>query len=472
VTVRAVVLASETDFDGWRRAARRLAAAGVPPGGVAWTVGVHDLLGFDEALPAGAGQSLAVPAAFITLASTVVLHRDPERFALLYTLLWRLRAERGLLDVAIDPLVARLEGMAKAIRRDIHKMHAFVRFREVRDGQGIHHVAWFEPDHYIVAAAAPFFQRRFAAMRWSILTPEQSAHWNGIDLAIGAGAPQPPAQADGAEDLWLTYYASIFNPARLKVAAMRAEMPRKYWKNLPEAALIQPLVAAASARSSAMIDAPPPLPNARPQRQEQAISRHEVTESARSLDALRREAAECRACPLWKPATQTVFGEGPEDARIVLVGEQPGDREDLAGKPFVGPAGELLDRALVEAGIDRRTVYVTNAVKHFKFTPRGKRRLHQRPNAGEIQACKFWLSHELDLVRPRLVVALGATALHSLAGKAMPIGRNRGKVVTLGSVNVLPTVHPSYLLRLPDADARDAEYARFVADLRMAGRLA
>ena len=468
--MHAVRLASETDFDGWRRAARGLAVTGVPPDRIVWTVGAPDLLGLDQVPTAKASGTLAVPAAFVALASTAILHSDPERFALLYTLLWRLRAERALLDVSIDPLVARIERMAKAIRRDIHKMHAFVRFREIQDGQTSHHVAWFEPDHHIVAAAAPFFQRRFASMRWSILTPEQSAHWDGIDLTIGAGAPEPPAQADGSEDLWLTYYASIFNPARLKVAAMRAEMPRKYWKNLPEAVLIQPLIATASARSHAMIEAAPPLPNARPQRQERAMTGPDTTEPAHTLAALRREAAACRACPLWKPATQTVFGEGPQDARIVLVGEQPGDNEDLAGKPFIGPAGELLDRALKEAGIDRGKVYVTNAVKHFKFTLRGKRRLHQRPNGGEIQACRFWLSSELELIRPRLVVALGATALHSLAGKALPIGTNRGKVVTLGGMDVLPTVHPSYLLRLPDPEARAAEYIRFVADLRMAAR--
>lgn len=466
--MHAVQLDSETDFDGWRRAARAAANAGVRPEEIVWTVGAPDLLTGDQTPLSTAKSVHTVPPAFIALASTVVLHRHPERFALLYALLWRLRGERGLLSLSVDPLVARIEGMAKAIRRDIHKMHAFVRFREVRDGKGSHHVAWFEPDHHIVAAAAPFFQRRFAAMRWSILTPEQSAHWNGIDLVIGAGAPKPPIQAEGADDPWLTYYASIFNPARLKVAAMRAEMPRKYWKNLPEAALIQPLIATASARSHAMLDAAPLPANANPQRQERRMNSSATPKPADRLAALRREAAECRACPLWEPATQTVFGEGPVDASIVVVGEQPGDREDLAGKPFIGPAGELLDRALAEAGIDRRKRYVTNAVKHFKFTPRGKRRLHQRPNGGEIQSCKFWLSNELETIRPRLVVALGATALHSLAGRAMPIGQSRGKIMGLGGVDVLATVHPSYLLRLPDPETREAEYARFVADLRLA----
>ncbi len=188
---------------------------------------------------------------------------------------------------------------------------------------------------------------------------------------------------------------------------------------------------------------------------------------AGTIAALRADAADCKACPLWKPATQTVFGEGPDDAEIVMVGEQPGDKEDMAGKPFVGPAGALLDRALDEADVDRAKVYVTNAVKHFKFTQRGKRRLHQRPNGGEIKACRFWLSGELNALRPRLVVALGATALRSLAGKALPIGRHRGRILDLGGTKVLPTVHPSYLLRIPDEDARARAYRHFVADLKL-----
>lgn len=186
-----------------------------------------------------------------------------------------------------------------------------------------------------------------------------------------------------------------------------------------------------------------------------------------TIAGLRADAAHCKACPLWKPATQTVFGEGPETAEIVMVGEQPGDKEDLAGKPFVGPAGALLDRALEAAGVDRRKVYVTNAVKHFKFAQRGKRRLHQKPNGGEIEACRFWLASELAVLKPRLVVALGATALQSLAGKAMPVGKNRGRIMELGGVAVLPTVHPSYLLRVPDEDAKIREYNHFVADLKL-----
>ena len=190
----------------------------------------------------------------------------------------------------------------------------------------------------------------------------------------------------------------------------------------------------------------------------------------RELQATRREAADCRACPLWKPATQTVFGEGPARARIMLVGEQPGDQEDIAGRPFVGPAGKLLDRALEEAGIDRRLVDVTNAVKHFKFELRGKRRLHKKPADAEIAACLQWLQRELELIAPELVIALGASASRALFGRAMPIEKNRGKVIDYAPHGVIMiTVHPSFLLRVPPED-RAREYARFVNDLLVAAR--
>ena len=194
--------------------------------------------------------------------------------------------------------------------------------------------------------------------------------------------------------------------------------------------------------------------------------------SVSNLKTLRSEAADCRACPFWKDATQTVFGEGPQTAQMMLVGEQPGDKEDLAGKPFVGPAGQMLDRALEEAGIDRKKVYVTNAVKHFKFVPRGKIRLHQKPTTPEIKACRPWYERELAAIKPDLVVAMGATAAQSVFGKITPINKNRGRPIDLDDgIKALVTVHPSYLLRLPDADAKAREYQRFVDDLRIAANL-
>lgn len=443
--MRTVTLDQPDDFDTWRDAARALVLAHVPPADVIWQVGASDdLFASDDPLPVAA-TPLSVPRGFVELARTIACHSDPERFALLYAALWRLQSERGLIADHADPLMRRLDELAKAVRRDMHKMRAFVRFREV-DGR---YVAWFEPDHHIVRINAGFFVRRFAAMHWSILTPELSIHWDGEALSEGPGAQRGDApDGDPVEAVWKAYYASIFNPARVKVGAMTKEMPKKYWKNMPETALIPGLIATARWRETAMVD------------------REEVTGSvALGWDALREEAMSCSRCPLWKPATQTVFGEGPIDAPLMFVGEQPGDLEDLAGRPFVGPAGQVFDQALEQAGIDRASIYVTNAVKHFKFEQRGKRRLHARPNAGEIEACRWWVDQERAIVRPRLIVALGATAVRSIFGKSMAIGEARGRAMPLpdGS-ECWVTIHPSYLLRITDDEAAD-ERTRFVADL-------
>jgi DNA polymerase len=249
---------------------------------------------------------------------------------------------------------------------------------------------------------------------------------------------------------------------------MQAHMPRKYWRNLPEAELIAPLIAAAPTATQQMIDHAPTIPKLRapkthllPQRQ---------ARDGGGLAATRDAACRCTACPLYAHATQTVFGEGPEHAEIMFVGEQPGDQEDLAGRPFVGPAGQLFDRALGEAGIERAGVYVTNAVKHFKFEPRGKRRIHKTPAQQEIEACRPWLEREIALVQPKLIVALGGTAANALLGKPTPIQRNRGRCLPVSAdTQALITVHPSYLLRVPE-ERKAEEYARFVEDLRLVAK--
>ncbi|MBI4724058.1 MAG: UdgX family uracil-DNA binding protein [Rhodomicrobium sp.] len=186
-----------------------------------------------------------------------------------------------------------------------------------------------------------------------------------------------------------------------------------------------------------------------------------------ALEEVRNAARVCRACDLWKAATQTVFGEGPVPAPIMLIGEVPGDKEDLSGKPFTGPAGLKLNEALAEAGITRQTVYVTNAVKHFKFVLRGRIRLHQKPVTVEIKACRPWLERELDFVQPKVAVAMGTTAAQSLFGKAMPINKNRGRLFDLGNAQALITIHPSYLLRIQELMDVEAEYDRFVSDLKL-----
>ena len=457
-------LADEDDFDGWRDAARRFALADIAPADIVWQVGdVADDLFAAEADVADdrPDAAFSVPRDFVTLARSAICHSDPERFALLYRLLLQVRARPGSMGDRADPVLRRIEDIAKAVRRDIHKMRAFVRFREIAAEPGLEprFVAWFEPDHHIVRTNAGFFVRRFASMHWSILTPELAVHWDGERLTEGPGATQADApHGDPLEDMWRTYYASIFNPARVKIGAMTKEMPRKYWKNMPETALIPALIAGAQAREISMVEASRSKPGGN---------------SQVAWDKLREEAAHCTRCPLHKPATQTVFGEGPVDAAMMLVGEQPGDQEDVAGHPFVGPAGQKLDEALAAAGVDRTQLYVTNAVKHFKFEPRGKRRIHAKPDAGEIEACRWWVDQERLLIRPQVTLALGATAARSLFGKAVTIKATRGRAHALkdGS-EAWVTIHPSYLLRIEDAVQADEEYHRFVAEIGVAAKRA
>ncbi|NML44975.1 UdgX family uracil-DNA binding protein [Ramlibacter sp. G-1-2-2] len=467
-----VQLASETDLDGFRREARALLASRARPAQVEWSVegGQEDLFAADETVmePQGPAPALRVPPAFVELCQHVLLHREPQRFALLYRLLWRLAHEPNLRHDPLDPDMLQAREFAQAVRRDIHKMHAFVRFRPVGDaGDGAQplHVAWYEPAHRIVEAVAPWFQRRFANMRWAILTPDACVEWDGSVLQLRPGASRAEAPPpDAGEQLWLTYYRNIFNPARLKLATMQKEMPRRYWPNLPEAQLIAPLAAEARERSTRMIEQPASTP----------LRRIPIAPAATTmlppegLPRLNAAMQQCRTCPIGALATQAVAGEGPLAPRLMFVGEQPGDQEDLRGRPFVGPAGQLLERAFAEAGIVREEVYLTNAVRHFKYDLRGKHRIHKTPSQQEALACLHWLREEIALVRPRALVALGATAARSLLGRSVVVRAERGTWLARGDgLQVLVTLHPSALLRLPVSQQARA-FEEFVTDLRRA----
>lgn len=474
--MRTITLNSEIDLDGWKGAARALRLSGIAPAGVRFVAGdavQGALFSPDEAAPATqTDAAFVVPRAFVETAGDLILHRAPDRFDLMYRLLWRLRDEPDLMRVASDPDVAAAAERVKNVHRAAHKMKAFVRFRETTDKAGERWVAWFEPAHRVLEKTAPFFARRFSTMRWSILTPDGAAHWDGGRLSFGPPARQDEApQEDEVEDFWRTYYASTFNPARLRTRMMQSEMPKRYWKNLPEASLIPELVASADRRAEAMVAQAAPSPNERFARlRAPAVDRTATDDMVPSSLAEQSRGVEgCRRCPLWRDATQAVCGQGRVGARLMMVGEQPGDQEDLAGRPFVGPAGGVLNEALNAAGIDRADVYLTNAVKHFKHEPRGKRRLHKTPNAGEVQACRWWLDHERQLVKPRLILALGATAGLAVLGRKPAVQAERGKVMESPEGDrVLLTVHPSYLLRLPDPKLRRRELAAFVADLKAA----
>ena len=469
--MHAVHLGSEIDFDGWRDAARRLRLARVQPSEVVWRVGDEAGL-FDGPGPAAPppGSGFSTPRAFVDLAKTVILHRDPARLDLLYRLLWRLEAEPELMVVATDADVAAAQLMRKQVRDAEHKMHAFLRFRRIDDlddPQEIEtYAAWFEPAHRIVECGVDFFVHRMANLRFSILTPDVCAHWVGaLSFTPGVDAAQAPGP-DAMEEDWRIYFASIFNPARVNAGLMSQHMPRRYWKNMPEAQLIPELVSRAKGRTEAMVQAPPSEPSARVRRRAVAEAPAPDEGAPKSLAEVAAALQGCRRCDLWRDATQGVAGEGPASAPLMFVGEQPGDVEDLKGRPFVGPAGQLFDRALAQAGVPREAAYVTNAVKHFKHEPRGKRRLHKTPDAGEVKACRWWLETERRLVAPKVVVALGATAARSVFGRAVSVMRERGRAAPLedGALGFI-TVHPSYLLRLPDEASRAAEFERFVADL-------
>ena len=433
--MRRILLAHEADFDGWRNAARALASHDVAPEAVIWQVGGEQDL-FAPGVPRPREDAaFSVPRRFVDLAELAVCHRDPERFTLLYRLLCRLRSQPRLIEDRADPLVDRIETMARAVARDIHAMRRLLRFHEVVDAGGTWHVAWFEPEHHILVYGARFFAEGFADRRWSILTPDLCIHHDGGKLAFAPGTPRPDAP--------------------------QGAMAEAAWRNLAETSLVPLSIAptSTSTRRNAVLDQEADAMAGKMQDANAA----EVPES---LAAIRESAKSCTRCDLYRDATQTVFGIGPGTARIMFVGEAPGDQEDLQGKPFVGPAGQVFNRALAQAGIDRSDAYITNAVKHFKFIWRGKRRLHQKPDGPEIDACRFWLEHERALMRPQITVALGATAARALLGKVVTIAKTRGQPIHLADGSECwVTVHPSFLLRIEDRDAAQIEYDRFVQDL-------
>lgn len=398
-----------------------------------------------------------VPAEFLTLARFVSCHRDPKRWALLYRLLYRLKHEtKSLLSIQTDADVHKARLMMKSVTKDIHKMHAFVRFKKVIRAEREFYIAWHRPEHLIVEEATPFFQRRFGDRPWCILTPDKSALWDLKTLRFGEGVPQHSFQVeDDFDQLWKSYYSSIFNPARINIKAMKKEMAPKYWSSLPEAEIVTQLIKAAPQRLQKMAE---------------NQNRQALVPKRNSVQELMPDLQSCRACPLYAPATQVVCGEGSEQAEIMIVGEQPGDQEDLAGRPFVGPAGAVLDEALTKVGLDRETLYLTNAVKHFKFEPQGKARLHKRASGTEMHACKPWLQEEIKFVQPKIILALGVTAATSLLGRQPKIGEERGQILSFAGkpYQVILSWHPASILRAFSPEEARQKAEQLASDLRKA----
>ncbi len=317
-------------------------------------------------------------------------------------------------------------------------MRTNIRYLPVSEPAGTRWVGWFEPLHFVLPANAQLIGRRSPNLILSIVTPDAAAHWDGSSLLFGSGL-RHVEDDEALQAWWEQHRERLLEQATPEVSVPEAEaldeVPRP-----PDRRALGPVVL------------------------------HTKPDAALLRSA--KDASVCHRCPLYAPATQTVFGEGPADAAVMFVGEQPGDQEDTIGRPFVGPAGQMMDRAMEEAGIDRRTVYVTNAVKHFKFTQRGKRRIHQTPEVPEIQACNFWLDVERVHVRPRLLVLMGGSAARAVLGRAVTISRERGRPISLPDGQaVFVTVHPSFLLRVPDAAAKAREYQAFVRDLKAIGEL-
>jgi DNA polymerase len=425
-------LADETDWNGWRRAARSFLLAGVEPAELTWNVGDNG-----DAVPQVEG-GFSLSRALVALAAQAFQAREPERFGLLYTLVWR--AHRGVLDLSdtadLDLRLAKL--WALAVRADAHRMRTLLRFLpipspEAPSPESPHYLGWYAPDHFVLEANARLLARRDPACGFTIVTPDGIAHHDRAGLRFGTGLKNP-----GDDDTMLAWWEA-HRETILSTATDGG--------GLPEAEQLDEV----------------PRPLERPPLGHVVLQAGQTSAS----DALWRPARGCERCALHGPATQTVFGEGPKTASVMFIGEQPGDQEDVIGRPFVGPAGQLLDEALEEAGIDRRGIYITNAVKHFKFTPRGRRRIHQSPSPEEIAICRFWLDAERTALNPRLLVLLGGSAGRAVLGRPVTVTRERGRPFTLsdGGTAFL-TVHPSYLLRQPDEQSRAREYAAFMRDLR------
>ena len=464
-------------FEDWRTAVRELIALRVPPESVEWAASEADgdLFSAAATTPSiaapSAASSLRLPRELVEMLASAACFCVADRWAFLYKVVWRWQlGERDVMSAA-DLDGARLYAMVKAVRREEHDMHAYVRFRERKEEDGApRFVAWFEPTHEVLPQVALHFARRMGNVTWMIATPAATVLWDGQHLHDAPPRIRSAADIDDAgEALWLTYYRSIFNPARLNADLLRSHIPSRFWKNLPEGAIVPAMISGAAngerrtgqtstvgQRSGATTIAVT-AERAQPQR-----------ETPDTLD-------QCRRCELWCNATQAVpgVGPGPGKARIMLVGEQPGDQEDLQGLPFVGPAGKVLDRALAEAGVDRNVLYLTNAVKHFKWELRGKRRLHKTPAQREISACHVWLEQELKMVEPEVVVALGATALKSVLQDG---GATMSEMMDAPFQHegrwVVVVYHPSFVLRARDEDSRKQAYDVIVAGLRQALTLA
>lgn len=452
----------EPTFASWRESARKVLSEGWRPEFVQWSdapeqANLFAAMPEEPPIPRKPGT---VPKAFMDMAELVACARYPGRWDLLYRMLFRIsEGDHDLLKRISDADVLQANDLVKGVKKDIHKMHAFVRFKVVNEGTPEEqYVAWHRPEHLTVRIGTPFFERRFGDKPWTIFTPDESAHFDGEALTFGPGIPAHEFNTtDSLDEMWKSYYKSIFNPARIKLKAMRAEMAPKYWSHLPETEIIRDLIRKAPVRLQGM---------AEDQYKSAQVPAGDLAEVAAA-------AKNCKACPIHHMATQTVFGIGPVGAELMIIGEQPGDEEDLTGVPFSGPSGQILDEALREIGMARDQIYVTNAVKHFKHEMRGKFRLHKKPTGRESETCRPWLEAEIARVKPKVILALGATAGTALLGRLPSVSKERGQLLASDrwKTSIVLSWHPAAILRADSPDSRVERQKQLTADIAMAKKL-
>ncbi|CAD6535222.1 UdgX family uracil-DNA binding protein [Paraburkholderia metrosideri] len=476
--MRSIVI--DDHFAAWRTASLRALAERVAPEAIEWRIEqpaglqqgqtLFDYGKLQEGVVATPAVAVHVSKELAALMHDCALHCEPQRWAFLYKVLWRWQQGDRAVASPADADGAQLYRMAKSVRRAKHDMIAYVRFRQqAQTASPPEYIAWYEPDHDVLAWAAEHFSQRMGRSSWMIATPRGAAFWDGQQLHLERRHVLPGEcrvdTADEAEALWLAYYRSTFNPARLNEAALEQHMPVRFWKGLPEGRLIPAMISEAKSGARRVAQASEVGALAGKSIAVEAALAQPARESPSSLDT-------CRRCDLWRDATQAVGSAGPRDARIMLIGEQPGDLEDLSGQPFVGPAGQLLDIAIRHAGLSRERLYLTNAVKHFKWELRGKRRLHKTPAQREVEACSYWLERELHTVRPAVIVTLGATALNALLHKKASLRDYVDAPFELNGGWGVATYHPSFALRQPNEAARDKVLGEISNALAQARELA
>ncbi|AQH01592.1 uracil-DNA glycosylase [Burkholderia sp. KK1] len=484
--MKSVIL--DPSFAAWRTEARNLLMEGVRPEDVFWRETDASATVFGSIDPPAPGSEdpnakkpVKIAREFLAMLETAACYRAPDRWPFLYRALWRWTQGDRAIASPQDAEGLRLHRMIESVEAEEREMRKVLRFRHRDASLGPpEFISWFEPAHDLLEHAAMHFATRMGNATWMIATPHGAAFWDGALLRVdrtsepeekpmdfGDTAMSGEAvSGDAIEALWLAYYESTFAPAQENAAEMASHMPVRYWKS-PENARTDPALISRADPYSRRDRHPRNVPS----EMEVAINtdlepiKGTLLTEPPSLDA-------CKRCALWRNATQAVPGVGPADARVMLVGEQPGDQEDREGKPFVGAAGKLLDEALAEAALPRASLYLTNAVKHFKWEAHGEERAHLAPAQREREACRFWLEEELKRIAPKVVVALGATALKALTGHRTALSEYLGKTIEHKGHIIVPTYHPSYLMRLTDDKVRTEVFGTIVEALVFAQQIA